>query len=150
MMYLLALLFSTLAQSAGCVDLTGDYSAPASRLPEARRVYTLRQSGCESISLGSYRVVNGSPADETAPRLLYVNENQRGLCPSCVGFAVLKDGLEIKANAVTNVGRQKCKYNKVKWSLKGRDLLQSYSLVGETSACKKAGPTYTKVLDRFR
>lgn len=146
------LVISVISQAAPpCTDLSGDYAASASRLPEKRFIYTLRQNGCDTISAGSYALVNGSPSEERAPQLLYVNEAKRSLCPNCVGFTIVIDGIEIRANGQVAVRKAEyCAYNKVKWSLRGRDLVQTYSLVDKSAACRKGGSTFTRRLDRFR
>src|SRR5688500_14370950 len=91
-------LLPTLANAAPCVDLSGDYFFTSRRLPEQRAVLTLRQTGCELIAAGGYTIVNGSPAEVTEPKPLYVNEANRAACPGCVGFSVAGKALEIKAN----------------------------------------------------
>lgn len=146
------LMFSVFSHAAGpCVDLSGDFAASAARLPEKRFIFTLRQNQCDSISAGSYALVNGAPSEEKSPQLLYVNEAKRSLCPNCVGFAVVKDGIEIQANGKVAVRKAEyCSYNKVKWSLHGRNLVQTYTIVDKSAACRKGGSTFTRTLDRFR
>ncbi|MGZ3696304.1 MAG: hypothetical protein ACXWQO_20170 [Bdellovibrionota bacterium] len=149
--YSVLVLIPTLAIAAPCVDLSGDYFVPSNRLPESRAVVTIRQAACDTISGGGYSIENGQPTHVINPRLMYVNEAKRQLCPACVGFSVAGDSLEIKANGQLEVNKGHCDYNKVRWGLKAKNMFQTYFLTGGgSSGCKRLGSTYTKTFDRYR
>ncbi|MGE3262541.1 MAG: hypothetical protein AB7K68_12240 [Bacteriovoracia bacterium] len=146
----LLLLLPTLSQAADCVDLSGDFFVNGRRLPEQRYVMTIRQTGCDLIAVGGYTLANGTQRDVKSPQPMYVNEAKRELCRACVGFKVAKNAFEIQTNSQVEVGKSICAFSKVKMDLRGRDFRQTYTLRGESAACRKVGSTHAVVQDRLR
>lgn len=141
-------LASASAFGAPCPDLSGDYFVNGRRLPEARYVLTMRQTGCDLIAVGGYTLANGTQTNVVAPRPMYVNEANRALCPNCAGFKIVKDAFEIVANGSIEVGKNRCGFDKMKLDLRGRDYRQTFFLDGKKKGCKKTN--YVSVHDRYR
>src|SRR5438105_474350 len=85
---------------ASCLDITGDYDSGFVQEGRGNLIWSLKQTGCDSISTGSYYLSGSSKSDEVTPTINYVHEGKTNLCEvkKCFVFAEAAERLEYEWN----------------------------------------------------
>src|SRR5689334_20097266 len=127
-------IFSLVHTSAGaqsCGNLSGDYSTGKTDFTGRTFVFSLVQSGCDSIAVGSYSLKDGVKGDLVAPAILYVSATSKNLCgsASCTIFEGIGTGITFARNGLVDVNGVTCSYDRVEWTLdNAKNLIQKYFL----------------------
>jgi hypothetical protein len=148
----ISLVLSASCFAAPCIDITGDYSSGTVSPDKGTLIWSFKQNGCESISMGSYYLW-GTTTNDISPQVInYVHKGMQELCGThqCFEFQEIADGLEYLWNGSIKIdGVYSCRYSRVDIFLHSGDLLRKFFISDLSPNCK-GKDTYTITLNRVR